>query len=532
MIMNSTTDSRAIGRIDREVLIWALIILASVLLAVVNFLMNGEAMSTVMVVTATLIFVLSFLRPSISLYVLTFLAIAIEQGELDYGWTKGLRYHWNLNLSFPDLAGVSINPLEIHLILILAGLSIQRSVFGKERMRVAFLAKKNMFLYISAVVFFVIYGITQGGSFLPALWEVRGIFYLVFLMYLVPQVIRTRDQVHNVLWAIILAFGFRAIEVCFHYFSAGMTLEGSDAGWGNHEDAGLLLTMIFFCAMMFVLKVKGENQRHVLTALVLPMVIAIIASDRRTVYPIFAGCLVLIPTLMPKDIQRKALKLAGVGAVFFAVYLGVFWNSGSRNPIVRPAQLIREGIGADDKDEMLGQVNTSNLYRRVENYDLFNMIRDRPILGGGYGTLIDYRLPIPVQWDLGFYITHNQIMAVFAKTGIIGFTIFLMFYLSIIDEVARAFAHVAKDPYLRAVLMLAAFGVINHLVFSFFDIVLTYYRNNVYLGILFGLAAAVISIERQRLPKEEPQKPIVTTNVTPAQWLLKPHEEPVSQSTS
>jgi hypothetical protein len=77
------------------------------------------------------------------------------------------------------------------------------------------------------------------------------------------------------------------------------------------------------------------------------------------------------------------------------------------------------------------------------------------------------------------------------------------------------------------VLILAGAAVVNHLVFSFFDIVLTYYRNNVYLGSLLGLTSAVIAIHKKK--KEEEAALTTAPPIQPQQhWLLlKPAEKVV-----
>ena len=148
------------------------------------------------------------------------------------------------------------------------------------------------------------------------------------------------------------------------------------------------------------------------------------------------------------------------------------------------------------------------------------MITMQPLLGTGYGVKIDYFMPIPILWDMGFYSPHNQILGVMAKTGFVGFAIFVFFYLSAMAEIGQNFARI-EDKYFRAVLVLAGAAVINHLVFSFFDIVLTYYRNNIYLGALLGTAASIIAIsERRRLDAEVKLNTPQTVDSAPHHWLL------------
>jgi O-antigen ligase len=281
-----------------------------------------------------------------------------------------------------------------------------------------------------------------------------------------------------------------------------------------------------FVSSLYLLKLGSTKQRVLLTLFLIPAMLAIIGSDRRTAYPVLGASMVFVAVMMPREFQRKALRIGWKLGILFVIYLGIFWNSRSDSIFLMPVQNIREGIAGDDQ-EAAGERYSSNLYRKAENYDLFNMIKSQPIIGHGYGVLVDYRMPVPVQWELGFYIPHNQVLGVFAKTGVVGFTIFLLFYFSVAARLARGFGELAPDDYHRAILVLVGAGMINHIVYSFFDIMLTYYRNNVYLGTLFGLAGTIMALRKQEheaapsvapaAPREEPQVQLPR--------LLQPHAD-------
>jgi hypothetical protein len=520
----SESSPSAIPRgFNSQIVVVVGITLAAIAIGLLNLVLDGNFAVTLGLVGAMVFVVASIFRPSISLYLLVFLALAIEQIVQEYGWTGKLRYHSNLNNIFPQLGGLPINPLELHLLCIVTGLLL-RFVVVKEK-HVPILAWKSLLMYLGMIAFFVAYGVFKGGEFLPALWEVRAIIYLVLLMAIVPQVIRTEDQVRHMIWAIIAGMGFRAIEVTRHFAGADFSLEGSVGGWGNHEDSGMLGTMIVFAIAMRIYK-ADKRQARVLTVLIPLMLIAIVASDRRTAYPVMAGAMIMAFMMQGPEVQRKIMRVVWKAGIVFLLYLAVFWESSSDSFFTRPAKLIREGFAGDDAAEASDSY-TSNMYRKVENYDLQRMIAERPLLGTGYGVLIDYYMPVPILWDLGFYIPHNQILAVMAKTGIVGFAIFIFFYLSVMAEIGFTFNRIDESLF-RAVLILAGAAVVNHLVFSFFDIVMTYYRPNVYLGSLLGLTSCVISIHQQKKDQEAAAKATVTPATQPEHhWLLLPPGEKV-----
>lgn len=507
---------------------WGGIILVSGIAGVLNVISQGDVLSILLLVSMALLIGLSLLRPALSLYFLVFLALAIEQIADYYSWTFDIPYHKNLNNVHPRFSGIAISPLELHLACIIVGMALRFSLLKEKPMPI--LVRAPLVFYASSIVFFVVYGILRGGSTLPAIWEVRGIFYLFALILLVPQLIRTREQVIAMLWTILAALTFRAIEVSFHFISAGFTLGGSSTGgWGNHEDAGFQATFVVFVAGLYVLKLGSKKQKLILTLLMIPVLLAIVASDRRTVYPVFAASFLLIAVLLPGEFQKKIIRVGWKLGILFVIYVAVFWNSRSESILLMPVKNIREGLAGDDQ-EAAGESYSSNLYRRVENYDLYAMIKSQPILGHGYGVLLDYRMPVPVQWDLGFYIPHNQVLGVYAKTGSVGFLIFLMFYLSVSARIARGFGELDVGDYHRAILVLVGAAIINHVVYSFFDIMLTYYRNNVYLGILLGLAGVIIGLRREEM-KHTPEAPPVQQEevyTPPVHRLLQPHSEEVS----
>lgn len=503
--------------------VWLGVILVSVVVGVLNVSFYGDLLLTSGLIFVILFVGVSILRPSISLYMFVFIALAVEQTPQDYSWTKGIPYHFNLNSLFPSISALSFNPVEAHLLCIITGLLIRFAITREPWTLI--LNWKSVLAYFSAVVFFIFLGLYRGGESLPALWEVRGIGYMVVLMVLIPQVIRTKEQVNHVLWVVIAAIGFRAIEVSYHFAQASFAFEGSGdtGGWGSHEDAGLFATTIVFAVAMWALKVKGTKQKIVLSVIFIFLLLAIVGSDRRTAYPILVASLLFLAFLMPREIQRKLLRLSWKVGILFILYVAAFWNSQSDSILIMPVKSVREGLAGDD-EAAAGGSYSSNLYREVENYDLYRMFRTRPLLGTGYGMLVDYYMPVPIGWALGFYIPHNQILAVPAKTGLVGLIIFLNFYLSMASGITVMFRRLKEDHYLQAVLVLAGAALVGHLVFSFFDIILTYYRTNVYVGSLFGITSAIYIIEKERAaaetaPVPPPQQEKSESNM-PAPWLL------------
>ena len=476
------------GRTD-IVYVWITVIALSLFAGLVHVYSGGNFMLALVLLGAFGVVLLSLMRPLISFYLLLALALMIEQYPPPDGWTAAFPYHSNFAAIHPSLSGIPVCPLEIHLVCIIAGTFLQ-GLITRQRTRPA-IAWLPMLVYLGSIIFGLIHGLSRGGSFAPALWEVRGIFYLLALAMILPQIIQTDRQIKTTVWIIIGALAFRAAEVNTFYVAAGFSLGVSD-GYGNHEDAGFLAGMFIFLLAMVLLKTYPP-QRRTLLILFIPFVVAFIASGRRTVYGVIGAALITLVLMLEKDLQRRFLKVAWIFVAAFALYLVVFWTSNTRFAI--PAQSIRMAF-ADDP-ETAGERYSSNLYREAENYNLIKMIQKSPLTGSGYGVTVDYSsMPMPLFWELGFFIPHNQLLGIAAKTGAVGFVLFWFFYLSLLSEVARGFKE-AASPYHKAVIALVAAAIVNHLVYSYFDIMLTYYRNNVLLGTLLGLASVIIRLTRE-----------------------------------
>lgn len=483
--------------------IWT-VVAASVILGTINTLMYGDLWFTVRLVIFIYLVVLSVLRPHYGFLAYVVLSLATEQMRSElfpYPWLFSVQYHQNLNNIFPSWSLPPISSGEIHLAAILFGVLLRFLILRDRFMPV--MTWKWFLVYSVGLAFFIIYGISKGGTFLPALWEVRGIGYFIILMVVVPQIARTRRQIENIVWAALIGVWYRAFEMTFHFVAAGFGFEGSNEGWGSHEDAGFIVTVLVLMMVMYVMKFPHRRQKLVANMMILPCMLGIVSADRRSAYPILIACLAYVTMLLSDEVLKRMFRWGWKFGILFVLYLGVFWNTQSTSILFAPVRNVREGIAGSDA-QAAGGSYTSNLYRDVENHNMFKMIAKQPVLGSGYGVPLDYSsLPLPVLWDLGFYIAHNQIIGVLVKTGLVGFIIFMIFYLTLMSELAHGFSTIVKDPYYKVILVFAGIVVIDHLVYAFFDIVLTYYRNNVYLGALLGVSSSILHLEKEARLEEE-----------------------------
>jgi hypothetical protein len=194
--------------------------------------------------------------------------------------------------------------------------------------------------------------------------------------------------------------------------------------------------------------------------------------------------------MQPKETLEWVLKKSIPVALVGIVYIVMFWNS--THPLAQPVQSVKSGIFAQQTESTtdpsaLSEEYYSNLYRSIENYNLAETVKSEPLTGVGFGR--KYLMPIPlatISFPLRDYIPHNQILWVFAKSGLIGFFLFWLFFISCMGRGVLAFQR-QENPIKKAWLTLAVLAIVNQMVTSFFDLQLTYTRNMVYLGFLIGL---------------------------------------------
>jgi hypothetical protein len=423
------------------------------------------------------------------LYMFVGIFLAFDQFEVpDFNnITYKANYFNNINTItyLPKIEAASISPMELHLVFLVV-LWILAMVFRTNpsfrRPAVWPLGVGFLFWILTGYA----YGTGMGGDAVVALWEMRGLFYMLAMYLFVPQIIQTREQIQRLLWVCIVAITFKACEGTGRLVSLGMSRGGHDALL-THEDPVFMVTLVILLLGMVTFGVRSV-QRRVLTWILPLLVLGYYAANRRAAYASLAVSLLTYAALLPPVVLRRVAKYASGAVVVLALYTAAFW--GSTSPIASPINQIRSGF-ADD-EETLGERNFySNLYRKLENFNLAATIRRSPLLGIGFGTKYDQPLTlVQINYALRDYMAHNNILWLLVKVGGIGFFLFWLF----IDAFAARGAFVLSaldDPFLKAVCILVVVAVINQLVAAFFDLHLVRYRTMLYMGTLMGLLPAL-----------------------------------------
>jgi hypothetical protein len=477
------------------------VVAASLLIALLYVATDGSLFAAVAVIGLVLMVGISFYRLDWGFYLFIAMVMGFDQFPPRGYETSiiGVEYFQNLK-SFSFFANVdaaAVNPLELHLLLLIF-IWLLLIVLGKpvhlQRVPVWF-AAILFFLWIGVAT---VYGMGRGGEFLPALWELRALFYFGLMFFFVPQIIQSRAQLTTLIWVCIGAISFKALQGLIRIARLGFQF-GERTELTNHEDP-LFFIALFVLLFGFMLYHARTKQRTVIAWLLVPLLFVFILAQRRATY-VALGVAILGLMFLISNRQRGAmLKVIAPALVIFGLYLAAFWtNEGAMG---LPAQLVKS-VFATDK-ESAGERYYSNLYREFENYNLGETLKKSPAIGIGFGNKYDQPITLAfIPFSLRDYIPHNEIFWLAVKMGAVGFFCFWLFLDAYVFQAAHIFSKL-NDPYLKTICAVTIIAIMGQIVVSYVDLQLTFYRNMIFLGLLMGLLPTLELLDAQHAaPGEE-----------------------------
>lgn len=478
----------------------ALVTLAvSVMAGVLLLKTEGNVAAAAGLVTAISIFLIIFYRVDWGFYVFFFMILLFDQHNIP-GFdpvTFRADYFKNFkeNSHLPSFSAGVINPVELHLILMLLAWFIAISV--RKRTKIQYIQEWGLgVIFLVSLILSLINGLKTGGEFLPALWELRALFYFGFLFFLVPQIIQSKKQLEFLLWVFIAGVTIKAFQGGWRFAGLGFSNAGFET-LTNHEDPVFSSILIIFLASLILLK-GNKTQRNVLLLLLPILMIGFFAGQRRAAYAGLFVSFVAFVLMLRKDERVKFVSSLMVLLLILSIYSAAFWESESR--LASPLRLIKSSIDPDTENERY----LSNLYRDFERYNLAYTIKTtNPVTGIGFGNKYKNFIPLPeIHFPLRDYIPHNEILWVFVKSGAVGFFIFWFFFNALIFRCASLYKKLS-DPYLKSICIIIVIAIINQMVVSYFDLQLTYYRNMIVLGTLCGLIPTLTNLNKETVPEEK-----------------------------
>jgi hypothetical protein len=436
------------------------------------------------------------IRPYVGLCVAFGLVLLFEGGGADQMMLPGFYLMGGLGTTLG--IGVPVSPLELLLILTFASWLAQGVMRHGFQFRGGSLGKP-MLAFLAALVFGLGRGVLLGGDANIALWESRFLFYCVMCYMVAANTIRTRAQVRQIVWIMLITTLLWSIEGAYRRIAlidSGRLGVIPEFAY-SHESVIFLGTQMLLVMGQWVF--GAPFWQKMLGLLSLPIVIfTLLATERRAGYiAIIIGFIVF--TLVFLMTHRKAFFFVCVPLIVgFLIYLPIFWNNTS--PIGQPARAVRSLSQPDPRDAQ------SNLYRELEKIDIIYTIKANPIFGVGFGRPFDFVVYLPdlSWWPFWHYEPHHNILWVWLKLGTGGFIIFWTLLGAGIARATQVTRTLKDNRDARVFALFALSGIVTTAVFCYVDLGLTSGRVTVFLGTLMGTLSVLHLLNKPSIP--EPQE--------------------------
>lgn len=476
------------------ILIASLAVLGSALVALIVLMTNGSLLAGAACLAGITVLLITYYRLDWSVYLFIGVVLVFDQFHIPGFEPLTFKAAYFRNIKeipyFPQVSSAVVNPLEIHLLLLLLMWFVIVCVKKNVVVTHVLVWGVALVFYLGLIGSFV-YGLKRGGDFLPALWEIRALFYLGWVYFFIPQIIRTKEQLQTLLGVCIAAIAFKAFQGIARFVRLGLSFQGFPT-LTNHEDPLFILTLIVFLIGLLLYQ-SQHCHRQILLGLLFPLLLGFFVAQRRAAYAAILPMFIVIIVLVSNQARWTLLKIVFSLIVVAIAYCAVFWNS--HNKLASPVRLIKTSLTLDPATA--GDRYYSNLYRKFEDYNLAMTVQQSPVQGIGFGNKYEKPLALAkISFPLRDYIPHNEVLWLLVKTGMIGFFLFFLFLDAFMFRGAQVLSTL-HDPYLKAVCLMAIAAVMGQIVVSYFDLQLTYYRNMVYLGVLMGSVSTVETMDRQ-----------------------------------
>ncbi|HEY8785687.1 MAG TPA: O-antigen ligase family protein [Candidatus Limnocylindria bacterium] len=390
---------------------------------------------------------------------------------------------------FQNVSGYSAIPLRFSLADILAILALLawglRRVVGANPP--ARMGPVGWPVYAYGALFAVglVTGIVRGGAWdmSAALAELRGPLFLCITYFLTVNLVRDRDQVQIFMRLLVILTVVKAVEGLFNYvemINGPVWLEAVTA----HEDVVFFDLAVVLAIGAFILGLRGRLA-YVLYA-TLPVIGAVeLLTQRRVAFIALAGGIAAIGALLAYVEPRRTAILFGAASAALFLYGIIAWDQ--QGLLAQPIRAVRSAF---DPTSLNARDLSSNWWRELENTNIAYTLKQLPLTGVGLGQQYFFLREPPeltnfIYWR---YMTHDAVLWVWLKAGILGFLAFWTWVAGSAIAGARLF-RALPTPDLKLIAAVPVVLVVIQVIFSSVDLGLTYSRNMIVLGVALGLTA-------------------------------------------
>lgn len=416
-------------------------------------------------------------RPRLALYAVFALTLLFEVIATDPLMSPGRYLQVGLGATL-GLTGVIVSPLELLLGMMLLAWLAQGLVHRRLVFRGGTLGWPVL-LFACVLLLGLARGQVEGADTNVALWEVRWLAYLVACYVLAANLIENRAHVRALLGITLVVNGLFCLEAIYRHLVLirGGQLKGDDTF--EHVDVIFLSAALLLVVAQRV--IGGPRwQRAIGPPVFIVAVYALMASERRSGWIALGVAVVALLAVLAVRHRKAFLWITVPLVVSSALYLPLFWNQ--TGLWGQPARAVKSLITPNARDA------ASNQYRVIEKANVRYTIEQNPLLGVGFGREFQMVYPLPDLsfWPFWRYQPHNNILWLWLKLGMAGFTLFFVL-MGLAIARAAYLTRVLQAPELRVFALIALCTIVATLVFSWVDVGLVSGRVTVIVGMLLGV---------------------------------------------
>lgn len=393
-----------------------------------------------------------------------------------------------------------LRPTELPVIF-LSGLWIANRVVSKD------IGKKTVpweYLILAVFIAFSFLSCTKAVYPHISVYRTTILSYLIFFSFLMSDVIRDRKEFFSIIKVLLLvtavasviAVAQALIPVMSPFYSVGpatavgaIKLYRASSGWDNPNYFALFISLVLPITISMLLSREFPNEKRFLKNILVLQIIGLIASLSRN------GILTSIAVLMFLLIRYRKyfttfIIIASTALIVLSIWTFRF-NLYQRAPWAYAFSLRVPIERVERYPELI-------LGHRLDAWRAnIAMFRKNPVLGVGPYMAGEnfprYRSPRSL-FSAGYLEPHSEYISLLSERGIIGFLLFMAFFISLLRRSIRA-SYSAPDGQMRAVLAGIAGSLFGYAVASTTEATLTQTTFWFIIGLLF---AALNIIRRER----------------------------------
>ncbi len=373
-------------------------------------------------------------------------------------------------------------PLTLFEILSFLTVLIIYILYRQKRSPIAFMLIIVSFIIPLITVLATMHGVLRGNELALAITQIRAFPTFTAWSIIGYFLAKNMNDCKRAMQAIVYGSLYKAIyAVGVYYIAFGGTLDEREYLMDHISSFILAIAMAIVIGRVLFFKNVSIYYMMKQMGIFLTLLIPFILNDRRTAMLSMIVIVICFPFIISKiKVKKLILPLMILIPITLVSIIGIFGFAFSSNSEL--ARTLQSYISAAPQEELS--------YRTIENYNLLQGVRYKPLTGLGFGTTYPIHIYLP---DISFVfklfdaIPHNHVFYVWVFTGPLGMgALGMVMIMSIIASVRlSSSSEYGFYPYFGFVTFCT---VISWLFFVFFDMGLLTTRTLVLSGLFIGIS--------------------------------------------